>query len=243
MAGGNAWPFFCFQLNLPEVGSESEPEKSYGSSRVIGILLSCVCRAASSCWSSVSLASSSVIFELACANFSSAFQWWSHSAEALFSPILTLSVRLLWWSLYHLTFLSDSEDASFSMLWTMFGHAIQKAFSASLGGISTIGTFDASTMCKAYALHISHPSWCVVVINWGIPWMFQVLDLSPALNIFAAPCSRNLICLNPFLDPLFKQQLVACWFFIVYSRQQNHLDVWEFWIVDWIYILIKWLKF
>ena len=28
-----------------------------------------------------------------------------------------------------------------------------------------------------------------------------------------------------------------------YSRQQNCLDVWEFWIVDWIYILIKWLNF
>ena len=28
-----------------------------------------------------------------------------------------------------------------------------------------------------------------------------------------------------------------------YSRQQNHLDVWEFWIVHWIYISIKWLKF
>ena len=29
----------------------------------------------------------------------------------------------------------------------------------------------------------------------------------------------------------------------IYSRQQNRLDVWEFWIVHWIYILIKWLKF
>ena len=28
-----------------------------------------------------------------------------------------------------------------------------------------------------------------------------------------------------------------------YSRQQNRLDVWEFWIVHWIYILIKWLNF
>ena len=112
MAGGNAWPFFHFQLNQPEVGSESEPEKLYGSSQPIGILLSCVCQAASSCWSSASLASSSVIFELACANFSSAFHWRSCSVEAFFFAILTLSVRLLWWSLYHPTFLSDSEDAS-----------------------------------------------------------------------------------------------------------------------------------
>ena len=28
-----------------------------------------------------------------------------------------------------------------------------------------------------------------------------------------------------------------------YSRQQNHSDIWEFWIVHWIYILIKWLEF
>ena len=28
-----------------------------------------------------------------------------------------------------------------------------------------------------------------------------------------------------------------------YSRQQNRLNVWEFWIVHWIYILIKLLKF
>ena len=129
MAGGNAWPFFLFQLDQPEVGSESEPEKSYRSSRMIGILLSCICKTASSCWSAMSLASSSVIFELACANFLSAFQWWSHSVEALFSASLTSSVRLSWQLLYHSTFLSDSEDASSSIWQTMFGHVIQKAFS------------------------------------------------------------------------------------------------------------------
>ena len=117
MASGNAWPFFHFQLNQPEVGSESEPEKSYGSSWAIGVLLSCICRAVSSCWSSASLASSSVIFELACANFSSAFWQQSHSVEALFSAILMSSVRLSWRSLYHLTFLSDSEDASSLSAW------------------------------------------------------------------------------------------------------------------------------
>ena len=38
-----------------------------------------------------------------------------------------------------------------------------------------------------------------------------------------------------------REQLVsACpW----YSGQQNRSDVWEFWIVHWIYISIKWLKF
>ena len=36
----------------------------------------------------------------------------------------------------------------------MFGHAIQKAFSTSLGGISTVSAFDTSTTCEAYALHI-----------------------------------------------------------------------------------------
>ena len=115
MAGGNAWPFFLFWLDRPEGGSESEPKNPYGSSRLIGVCLSCKCRTVSSCWSSASLASSSVIFELACANFSSAFRQQSHSAEALFSTILTLSVRLSWQSLYHSTFLSDSEDASSSM--------------------------------------------------------------------------------------------------------------------------------
>ena len=157
--------------------------------------LVCVCRTVSSCWSSVSLASSSVILELACTNFSSAFQQWSCSAEALFSAILMLLVRLLWQSLYHLTFLSDTEDASSSIWRTMFGHLIQKAFSTSLDGISTVNAFNAFTTCKAYALHISHPSWYVVVINWGIPWMPQVLDLSPASNIFTAPCSGTLILL------------------------------------------------
>ena len=116
MAGGNAWPFFLFWLDRPEVGSESEPENPYWLSQTIGVLLSCMRRAVSSCWSSVSLVSSSVIFELACTNFSSAFRWQYHSAEALFSAILMLSVRLSWWSLYHSTFLSDSEDASSSVV-------------------------------------------------------------------------------------------------------------------------------
>ena len=165
MAGRNTWPFFLFWLNQPEVGSESEPEKLYGSSQATGVLLSCICRTVSPCCSSVSLASSSMIFELACANFLSAFQWQSHSAEALFSAILTLSVRLSWQSLYHSTFLSDTVDASSSIWQTMFGHAIRKAFSTSLDGISTIDAFEASTMCEAYMSHISHPSQCVVVMN------------------------------------------------------------------------------
>ena len=206
MASGNTWPFFLFWLNWPEVGSESEPKKPYGSSWVIGVLLSCICRTVSSGCSSVSLASSSVIFELACTNFSSAFQWWSHSVEALFSAILTSSVRLLWWSLYHSTFLSNSEDASSSIWQTMFGLAIQKAFSTSLDSISTVDTFEASTTCEAYTLHISHPSWCVVVMNWGIPWMSQVLDFSPASNIFATLVAALSFHLYPSLDSFFKQQ-------------------------------------
>ena len=165
MAGVNAWPFFLFWLDWPEVGSESEPKKLYGSPQTIGVLLSCICRTVSSCWSSASLASSYVILELACANFSSAFQQQFHSTEALFSTILMLSVRLSWQSLYHSTFLSDTEDASSSIWQTMFGHVIQKAFSTSLDSISTIDTFDASMLCEAYASHIPHPSWCVVMIN------------------------------------------------------------------------------
>ena len=99
MASGNAWPFFLFWLNQPEVGSESEPKNLYWSSWPIGVLLSCNHRTVSSCWSSASLVSSSVIFELACTNFLSAFWQWSHSVEGLFSAILTLSVRLSWRSL------------------------------------------------------------------------------------------------------------------------------------------------
>ena len=203
MASRNAWPFFLFWLDWPEVGSESEYKKSYGSPHMIGVLLSCICRTVSSCWSSASLASSSVILELACTNCLSAFRWWSHSTEALFSAILTSLVRLSWWSLYHLTFLSNSEDASSSMWRTMFGHAIQKAFSTSLDGISTIGAFNTSTMCKVYASHMSHPSRCVVVINWGIPWMSQVLDLSPASKIFTAPCSSTLVSLVSISGSIF----------------------------------------
>ena len=217
MAGGNGWPFFLFWLNQPEVGSVSEPKKPYGSSQAIGILLSCICRTVSSCCSSASLASSSVIFELACANFSSAFQWQSHSTEALFSAILTLLVRLLWQSLYHSTFLSDSEDALSSIWRTMFGHVIRKAFSTSHDGISTAGAFDASTTCDAYALEISHPSWCVVVINWGIPWMSQVLDFSLALNIFAAPCSSTLILLISISGFLFFKQQSCLLAFLEYT--------------------------
>ena len=201
MASGNTWPFFLFWLDQPEVGSESEPEKSYGSPQTIGILLSCVCRTAGSCCSSAM--SSSVTLELACTNFSFAFRQWSHSVEAWFSAILMSLVRLSWRLLYHSTFLSDSEDASSSMWRTMFGHAIRKAFLTSLGGISTVNAFDASTMCKVYASHMSHPSWCVVVINWGIPWMSQVLDLSPASNIFAAPCSGTLILLVSISGSIF----------------------------------------
>ena len=124
MASGNAWPLFLFWLDQPEVGSESEPKKSYGLPQAIGVLLSCICRTASSCYSSESLASSSVIFELACTNFLSTFRQRSCSTEALFSAILTSLVRLSWWLLYHLTFLSDTEDASSSIWQMMFSHAI-----------------------------------------------------------------------------------------------------------------------
>ena len=240
MAGRNTWPFFLFQLNLPEVGSESEPKKLYGSSQVIGVLLSCICRTASSCCSSASLASSSVIFELACANFSSAFQRRSCSTEALFSAILTSSVRLSWWLLYHLTFLSDTEDASSSIWWTMFGHAIQKAFSTSVDGISTIKAFEASTTCKAYVSHISHPSWCVVVMNWSIPWMSQVLDFSLALNIFTATCSGTLVSLVSISGFIFLATELLVGFFRV------HLGVLWWWFVktpdDYYLITSCWIS-
>ena len=126
--GGKAWPFFLFQMDLPDVASDSESEKLNELPQLIGVLLSCFCRTASSLWRPASLASSSVILELACTNFLSAFQQQSRSAEAFSSTNLTLSIRLLWQSLYHSTFLSDSEDASSSIWQTMFGHVIQMAF-------------------------------------------------------------------------------------------------------------------
>ena len=89
---------------------------------------------------------------------------------------MTSSVRLSWQSLYHLTFLSNSEDASSSIWWTMFGHVFQKAFSTSLGSISTVSTFDASTTCKAYALHILLGHICLYAymnkVNPNIFWYF-----------------------------------------------------------------------
>ena len=98
----------------------------------------------------------------------------------------------------------------------MFSHAIHKAFSTSLDGISTIDAFDGSMMCEAYALYISHPSQCVVVINWGIPWMSQVFNLSPALNIFMLLVVALLFHLYPFLDLFFKQQKLLVGFFRVH---------------------------
>ena len=95
----------------------------------------------------------------------------------------------------------------------MFGHAIQKAFLTSLDGISTIDDSDALTTCNVYASHVSHPSQCVVVINWGIPWISQVLDFSPASNIFTAPCSGTLVSLISIFGFIFKATIVACWLF------------------------------
>ena len=95
----------------------------------------------------------------------------------------------------------------------MFGHAIWKAFSTSLDGISTVDDSDAFTTCNVYASHVSHPSQCVIVINWGIPWMSKVLDFSPALKIFTAPCSGTLVSLVSISGFIFKATIVACWLF------------------------------
>ena len=146
--------------------------------------------------------------------------------EALFSAILMSLVRLSWQLLYHSTFLSNTEDTSSSIWQTMFGHAIQKAFSTSLGGISTISAFDTSMTCKVYALHISHPSQCVVVMNWGIPWMSQVLDLSPALKNFATPCKGTLILLVSSSGAIFLSKDICLLAFFT-----GHLGVPWWWFV------------
>ena len=135
--------------------------------------------------------------------------------EAFSSTNLALSIRL---SGGHYTiplFLSDSEDASSSIWHTMFGYVVWKAFLIFLGGISTISTLDTSTMCKVYALHVSHPSQCIMVTKWGIPWMSQVLDCSPASKIFTAPFSSTCVSLISIAGSIFKQQLAA--FLIFYS--------------------------
>ena len=95
----------------------------------------------------------------------------------------------------------------------MFGHAIQKAFLTSLDSISTVNDSDALTTCNAYTLHVLHPSQCVVVINWGIPWKSQVLDLSLASNIFATPCSSTLVSLVSISGFILKQQQLLVGFF------------------------------
>ena len=97
----------------------------------------------------------------------------------------------------------------------MFSQAVWKAFLTSLGGISTVGAFDPYMICKAYASYVSHPSWCVVVMKWGISWMFQVLDWSPALKNFTTPFSGTHISLISIAGSIFKQWLVA--FFVFYS--------------------------
>ena len=206
MASRKTWPFFLFQLDQPEVGSESEPENLYGSSWATSIHLSCICRTVGSCWSSTSLASSLVILELACTYFSSAFQQRSRSMEALFSTILTSLVRLLWWSLYHLTFLSDTKDASSSIWRTMFGHTIQKAFSTSLDSISTVDASEA-------LLHVTHMHRMSRILHnvllwWigashGCPRFWTLVQLRRfSLHLVAALSFRS----YPFLDSFLKQQ-------------------------------------
>ena len=68
-------------------------------------------------WRSMSLASSSLIFELACANFSSAFWWQSCLVEAFSSANLMSSVRLLWQLLYYSTFFYPTQR----MLHSLYG--------------------------------------------------------------------------------------------------------------------------
>ena len=85
-----------------------------------------------------------------------------------------------------------------SIWWTMFGHAIQKAFSTSLGSISTIGAFDTSTTCEAYASHIAHPLQCVVVINWGnhgCPMSWTLVQLQRSLPLLLAVWSLLMVFL------------------------------------------------
>ena len=68
MEGGKVWPFFFFQLDLREVASDSESEKSNELPWSMGVLLSCKSRTKSSLWRPMSLASSSVTFHLPFSN-------------------------------------------------------------------------------------------------------------------------------------------------------------------------------
>ena len=85
----------------------------------------------------------------------------------------------------------------------------------------------------------------------------QCLRLAPRL-CFSLRCDPPQLCSVPppsldkrwgliannlvIVPSNFSLELQYYWSWI-YSRQQNHSDVWGFWIVHWIYILIKWLKF
>ena len=112
-----------------------------------------------------------------------------------------------------LHFLSDSEDASSSMCWTMFGHAVWKAFSTSLGGISTVSAFDTSTTCKVYASHILHALWWWNGASYWCPTSWTVVQLRRFSLLLSAALSFHLY---PLLDPFFEQQLVAFLFFITH---------------------------
>ena len=91
--GGKAWPFFIFWLDLPDVASDSESERSNRSPWSIGVLLSCFCRTASSLWRLTSLASSSVIFELACKMPETKLSGFSRHSLKVHSPNIHLRIR------------------------------------------------------------------------------------------------------------------------------------------------------
>ena len=56
-------------------------------------------------------------------------------------------------------------------------------------------------------------------------------------------CTLHISAVNDHYIPKFPQKICTCISRrYIYSRQQNRSDVWEIWIVHWIYILIKWLK-
>ena len=84
---------------------------------------------------------------------------------------------------------------------------------------------EAFMMCEAYTSHVSHPSQCVIVINWGIPWMSQVWTLVQLRRFWPLLVVAHSFHLYLFLDSFFTATELLVGFFRV------HLGVLWWWFV------------
>ena len=97
-------------------------------------------------------------------------------------------------------------------------------------------------VCHCHQWHVPDNQFClrinqalILISKTATLWVVEALSLCA---LCALGCSESIwiyhldICVQTFWGSLR-----------IYSRQQNRSDFWEFWIVHWIYILIKLLKF